>query len=70
MNEVLIKELVKLKLNAADAIISNLPPKVSEEIKSLGRIILESVNESCKDMKGQEASKVEHKDKLDNVPIE
>jgi hypothetical protein len=70
MNEALIKELIKYKLNAADTIVSSLPHEISGEIKKLGRTILASVNESCNAMKEQPASKAKRSDKLDNVPIE
>jgi len=33
MNEALIKELIKHKLNAADIIVNSLPPQISEEIQ-------------------------------------
>jgi hypothetical protein len=70
MNEVLIKELVKFKLNAADALLDSMPSKVSEEIRSFGKVILESVNESCKEMKEKPPSKAKPSSKIDNVVIE
>jgi hypothetical protein len=70
MNEVLIKELIKLKLNAANKVVNNLPPKMSEEIKDFGRIVLEGVTESCNEIKAQPASKPKHPGKLENVTIE
>lgn len=70
MNEALIRELLKYKLNAADIIINSLPSKISGEIKNLGRVILESVNEGLNEMKEQPASEAKRSDKLDNVPIE
>ena len=70
MNKALIKGLIKYKLNAADTIVNSLPPKISEEIKNFSRVILESVNESCNEMKEQAASKAKRSDKVDNIPIE
>lgn len=70
MNEVLIKELIKCKLNAADRVINNLPPEISKEIKDLSRLILESINESCSERKENKESKPKASNKLENVPIE
>ena len=70
MNEALIKELIKHKLNAADIIVNSLPTQISEEIKNLGRVILDSVNESCNEMKEKPTQKSKGSDKLDNIPIE
>lgn len=68
MNEILIKSLIKHKLDMVDLIVNSLPEKVSEEVKGLGRIILESVNESFREKKEQPGGK--SKGKLENVPIE
>ena len=70
MNEALLKELIKLKLKAADMAVSNLPPEMSEGIRNFGRIVLEGIAESCSEIKVQAASKPKSSDKLDNVPIE
>lgn len=70
MNEELLKELIKLKMYTACEILDFLPPKVSEEVKNLGRIVLEGINESTKEMKEQQGIKSKPSDKLDNVPIE
>lgn len=70
MNEILIKELIKCKLNAASTIIGHLPPETAEEIRSFGRVILESLNESYRETNWQPSKKSKPSDKLSNVPIE
>jgi len=70
MNEKLIKDLIKCKLNIVDSIIDSLPAKMSEGVKGLGRIVLESVNESSEEMKKQPAKKPSSENKLQNVSIE
>ncbi|KJS84741.1 MAG: hypothetical protein JM58_10500 [Peptococcaceae bacterium BICA1-8] len=70
MNETLIKEIIKYKLNVAGTIIDHLPTIMSEEIKNLGRAVLEGVNESSQEIKEQQSKKAKSADKLENVPIE
>lgn len=70
MNETLIKELIRYKLNMADVIVGSLPAHMSEGIRKTGRIILEGINESCSERKEGNVSKSKHPDKLNNVPIE
>lgn len=70
MNELLVKNFIKYKLNTAEAIVEQLPLEVSKEIKALGRVILESLNESSQEMNGQSDKKSKPKDKLNNVIIE
>lgn len=45
MNEVLVKELIRCKLAAADRITGLLPPELSKEVKSLRRILWECLAE-------------------------
>lgn len=45
MNRLLIKKLIKYKLNAADVIIDWIPLNKAKKIKDLGKIILEELNE-------------------------
>ncbi|QCX33124.1 hypothetical protein FDN13_05090 [Caloramator sp. E03] len=68
MNEKLIKKIIDYKLSAADTIINNLPSGVSKELRDLGRIILESLNENAQKIKEKPAGK--SKDKLNNITIE
>jgi hypothetical protein len=70
MNEVLIKNLIKYKMNVADSVINSLPAKMSEDLKSLRKIILDSVNESYQDIKDQPVKKSKPENKLQNVEIE
>ncbi len=70
MNEVIIKELIRIKINAARAIVDNLPPGMSQEIKDLGRIILRSVNEISQETERRPAKGTEPSDKVTGVPIE
>lgn len=70
MDDKLIKELIKCKLNAAGAIIEHMPPELSKEIKNMGIAILEGLNESSLEMKEQGSGKTKPSDKLYNVPVE
>lgn len=70
MNEELTRQLIKLKLNAANSIISHLPPEISEEIKGLGRLIIMEANETLKALDKQPANKTKRDNKLDNIEIE
>ncbi|SKA77865.1 hypothetical protein SAMN05443428_10275 [Caloramator quimbayensis] len=68
MNETLIKKFIGYKLSTADKIINYLPLEVSKELRDLGRIILESLNENAQKIK--EKPSVKSKDKLNNITIE
>jgi hypothetical protein len=70
MDDKLIKELIKCKLNVACNIIDHMPSGMSKEIKNMGRVILEGMNESSTQMKEQVASKTKYSNKLNNVPVE
>lgn len=70
MNELIMKKLIKYKLNAAEAIVEHLPLEISKEIKVLGRVILESLNESSQEMNKQADKKSKPSDNLNNVIIE
>jgi hypothetical protein len=70
MNEALIKDIIKCKLKVADTIVGSLPPSISEEVRKLGRTILEGINESMDKTKEQAASTVKGSGKLENVHIE
>lgn len=70
MNETLIKELIKIKINAAGAIVDNLPPKIAEEMKGFRKIVLESIKESLQDMEEQPAKDTKSGNKLESINIE
>ena len=70
MNETIIKEVIKFKLQAAETLVDCLPTKVSEEIKDLGRIILQSVNENMNLINENSSKKSKQSDKLNDIPIE
>lgn len=70
MNEEFIKKVINCKLNAAEAILDCLPPKVSQEIKQLGKIILEEVSEKLKEEGTQVSKKPKTSNKLESIPIE
>lgn len=70
MNEALIKELIKCKLNAANAIVNSIPSNAAEEIKNFGRIILEGIEESCRDIKEKNKEKSKKSNNLDKIDIE
>lgn len=70
MNELLVRNLIRYKLNAAEAIVERLPLEISEEIEALGRVFLESLNEGSQEMKKQPDKKSKPLDNLKNVIIE
>jgi hypothetical protein len=70
MNEMLIKNLIKYKLNIVESIIDTLPEKMSEDAKNLGKIILEGVNESFQEIKEQPVKKPKSEVKLENITID
>lgn len=49
MNDALIKEVIKYKLAAVDKIINRMPPVISEELKALGKAVLEGINDGLQD---------------------
>lgn len=67
LNKALIKELIRCKLNAANAVVDSMPPEIAEEIRELGRLIVEGINECCNDIKTKNPSTT---NKLNNIPIE
>ncbi len=72
MNEALIKKLVQVKLDVAEEILEHLPSKQAEEVRDLGKIVLESLNDYAnssekKDQKGRSSKK---KDEMCKVLIE
>ncbi|MDF2889930.1 MAG: hypothetical protein K0R80_297 [Clostridia bacterium] len=70
MNEEIIKNLVKYKLNLAEAILDSLPEKLSQDARKLGKLILDGVNESLQEMKEKPVEKSKSSDKLENITIE
>ena len=70
MNEALIKELIKYKLNAAGTIIDHLPAEMSEEIRNVGKTILEGLNESSRKMIEETSREKKTSNKLNSVPVE
>ncbi len=70
MNEAMIKNIIDYKLSAARKLMSKLPPKVSEPLKDLGKIVLESINESSKEIKNQPAGKAKQTNELNNIKID
>jgi hypothetical protein len=70
MNEEIIKNFVKYKLNLAEAMIDCLPEKLSEDAKKLGKLILDGVNESLQEIKEKPVKKSKSSDKLEKITIE
>jgi fumarate hydratase class II len=70
MNKELIRKLVKCKLNLANELLKHLPPEMSEEIKNIGEIILESLNDTSREIKDQYQQKSGHSTNLNSVPVE
>lgn len=70
MNEKLIKELIRCKLDAANTIIDHMPSEMSEEIRNVGRVILEGLNESLEGIKERPSCKTGSSEKLNSIPVE
>lgn len=70
MNEELVKTIVQYKLNFAEKILEKLTPEVSNNLRNLGKIILESVNESSQNIKDNSECKKKSTDILNNIKIE
>jgi len=67
MNETLLKELIKYKIRVANEIINSMPPHLAAEIRKIGRIVMEGIEEGCKSLHEQ---KDEGGNKLNNIVIE
>lgn len=70
MNEALIKNIVQLKLTAAGKILDHLPSETSDSLKKLGKIILESINESSPITKNGPVNKAKSGDKINSIKID
>jgi len=70
VNEKLIKELIRLKLRAADAVLDQLPPELSEEIRSLGRIVVEALNEGVEGMEAAKGKEIKASGGINTIPVE
>ena len=70
MNEVLIKNIINYKFSTVEKILDKLPPEISNSFKSLGAIVLESVNENSQKIKDQSVNKATTSEKLNKVKIE
>ena len=57
MNETLVKNIVKYKLNAAEKLLDCLPSEISNSLKDLGRLMLKSINENSQELKEQPINK-------------
>jgi hypothetical protein len=70
MNEILLKKIIKLKLNTAETVINQLPPEISKGFKEFGRIIFECVNEGFQETTENPSEKSKSSNKLNNISIE
>lgn len=70
MNEALIKNIIKYKLTTADKILNQLPQEMSDNLRNLSKIILESINESSQEIKDEPVNKRKSKNGLENIEIE
>lgn len=68
MNEDMIRKLVRFKLSALHAMIDSMPEDLAEEIRGLGKVVLESVNEF--EAEAELERKSGGKDELNSVTIE
>ncbi len=69
MNEDLIRNIVKCKLWAAEKLMDHLPQEMSDSLRDLGRLILESINENCRELKGEPTDKA-RPEGLNSIKIE
>ncbi|MBC7961167.1 MAG: hypothetical protein H7X94_15005 [Vallitaleaceae bacterium] len=70
MNEVLVKKIIKYKLDRANALMDLLPAKVSEEVKSFGKVLLETMNENFSEEARNQTKPDKSPEGLHNVTIE
>ncbi len=70
MNEKLIKELIRLKLKAAGAVLEQLPPELSGGIRSLGRIVIEALNEGAEGIDTAKEAKGKSPAGINSIPVE
>jgi hypothetical protein len=70
MNEELVKKIIQYKLQAASKIVNRLPADMSNEMKDLGRIILDSLNEGFQEIKKLPENKMKSKNVISNIRIE
>ena len=69
MDKALINKLVKYKINLANKLVEYLPSKAAEEVKNLGRSLIESAYESASEPQEQPAKKSNPSHKSNNIPI-
>jgi len=67
MNEALIKELIKYKIKTANDILNSMPPEMADEIRKIGRIVMEGIEEGIKSL---ENTKTEGKNHVKSIAIE
>lgn len=67
MNETLIKEFIKYKIKIANEIINSMPPDLADQIRKVGRIVMEGIEEGCKSLGD---TKLEGENKVKNIVIE
>lgn len=70
MNEALVKKVIQYKLNIAGSLIELLPSKVSDEVKSLGKVIMESMNENFQDKTKAHDQPTKSTEGINSVTIE
>jgi hypothetical protein len=70
MNEDFVKKVISYKLHAANALIDRLPSKASAELKDLGRIIAQSIDENMSETKEQATKKADSPNKPNSIPID
>lgn len=70
MNEVLIKKVIAYKLNMANSILELLPEKVSKEVTTLRKVILESLNENFQEKTSAKDSSTKSTEGINSVTIE
>lgn len=60
MNEILISKLIRTKLDVGNEILKQLPSEKADEIRSLGKIVLKSLNEYVEESKNDQSHQPKH----------
>lgn len=70
MNEILINKLIRTKLDVGNEILKQLPSEKADEIRSLGKIVLKSLNEYVEQSKNDQSKPKHSAKKVKTIDIE
>lgn len=69
MNKALIKNIIQFKLTTAEKILDRLPKEMSSNLRNLGALVLDNINEGTQQTKDETVSKTKSS-VLNNIKIE